>query len=56
MKMTIENYGKKMSTKTDNDDQDINECIYIFYGLLVGMTFSYTTILNGFKEFIEEIR
>jgi hypothetical protein len=48
MKMTIENYGKKMSTKTDNDDHDI------FYGLLISMTFSSTTILNGFKEFIEE--
>jgi hypothetical protein len=54
MKITIENYGKKMSVETDHEDVDINEYMDIFYGLLVTATFSPETVLNGFKEFIEE--
>lgn len=54
MKITIENYGKKMSVETDHEDVGIEEYIDIFYGLLVTATFNPDTILNGFKEFIEE--
>ena len=54
MKITIENYGKKMSFETDYEDVSINEYIDIFYGLLISATFSPETVLNGFKEFIEE--
>jgi hypothetical protein len=54
MKITIENYGKKMSVETDHEDVSIEECIDIFYGLLVTATFSPLTIINGFKEFLEE--
>jgi hypothetical protein len=54
MKITIENYGKKMSVETDHEDVSIEEYMDIFYGLLVTATFSPETVLNGFKEFIEE--
>lgn len=53
MKITIENYGKKMSVETDYEDAGIDEYIDIFYGLLVSVTFNEETIINGFKEFIE---
>jgi hypothetical protein len=53
MKITIENYGKKMSVETDHEDLGIDEYIDIFYGLLVSVTFNESTIINGFKEFIE---
>ena len=54
MKITIENYGKKMSVETDHEDVSIEEYMDIFYGLLVTATFSPNTVLNGFKDFIEE--
>jgi len=53
MKITIENYGKKMSVETDNEDVGIDEYMDIFYGLLISATFHPQTVLNGFKEFIE---
>jgi hypothetical protein len=53
MKITIENYGKKMSVETDYEDARIDEYIDIFYGLLVSVTFNEETIINGFKQFIE---
>ena len=54
MKITIENYGKKMSVETDHEDVSIEEYMDIFYGLLVTETFSPDTVLNGFREFVEE--
>jgi hypothetical protein len=54
MKITIENYGKKMSVEINHEDVGIEEYIDIFYGLLVTATFSPLTIVNGFKEFVEE--
>jgi len=54
MKITIENYGKKMSVETDHEDVGIDEYMEIFYGLLISATFSPETVLDGFKEFIEE--
>ena len=54
MKITIENYGKKMSFETEYEDVSINEYLDIFYGLLISATFSPETVLIGFKEFVEE--
>lgn len=54
MKITIENYGKKMSVETNYEDASINEYIEIFYGLLISATFDQSIIISGFKEFIEE--
>ena len=53
MKITIENYGKIMSIETDHEDLGIDEYMDIFYGLLVSVTFNESTIINGFKDFIE---
>lgn len=53
MKITIENYDKKMSVEINHEDVGIDEYINIFYGLLVSVTFNESTIINGFKEFIE---
>jgi len=54
MKITIENYGRIMSIETKNEDVGVDEYIDYFYGLLVSATFEPSTIINGFKDFIEE--
>jgi hypothetical protein len=54
MKITIENYGKKMSVETEREDIDVFEYMEIFYGLLISATFSHETVLSGMKEFVEE--
>jgi hypothetical protein len=43
-----------MSVETNHEDVSIEEYIDMFYGLLVTATFSPLTIINGFKEFLEE--
>jgi hypothetical protein len=54
MKISIESYGKTHTTELPHDEADINEIIDIFYGLLICTTFSEQTIINGFKEFVDE--
>ncbi|CAB4147576.1 hypothetical protein UFOVP516_35 [uncultured Caudovirales phage] len=54
MKISIEAYGKTHTTEITHDESDINEIVDIFYGLLVCTTFSEKTIINGFKEFVDE--
>jgi len=53
MKITIENYGRTHSTEINGDDLSIDEYIDIFYALLIAVTFHHDTIINGFKEFVE---
>ena len=54
MKITIESYGRTHSTEFNHDDVSIGEYIDTFYALLIAATFHEETIINGFKEFIEE--
>ena len=54
MKITIESYGRTHSTEFNHDDVSIGEYIDTFYALLIATTFHEETIINGFKEFIEE--
>lgn len=54
MKITIESYGKTHTTEFDHDDLSIGEYIDTFYALLIGVTFHHNTIINGFKEFVED--
>jgi hypothetical protein len=54
MKITIENYGRIHSTYVDSEDSNIDEYIDIIYNLLIANGFQSDTIINGFKEFIEE--
>lgn len=54
MKITIENYGKKMSVETDHEDVSMNEYMDMIFGLLVTATFSPETVIDGFREFVEE--
>lgn len=55
MKITIENYGKKFSVETQNDDLDINEYLEIYYGMLIQLTFNSETIKNGLMELTDLI-
>jgi len=54
MKITIENYGRTHSTEINGDDSSIEEYIDTFYALLIAVTFHHSTIINGFKEFVED--
>jgi len=54
MKITIEAEGRKHSTEIEGDDLSINEYIDTFYALLIAVTFHHGTIINGFKEFLED--
>ena len=55
MKITIESYGKKFSVETQNDDQDINEYLEIYYGMLIQLTFNSETIKKGLIELTDLI-
>ena len=55
MKITIENYGKKFSVDTQNDDLDINEYLEIYYGMLIQLTFNSETIKKGLIELTDLI-
>ena len=52
MKISIENYGKKYITKTENDDLSIVDYIDIINSMLLSIGFHQDTITEGFKEFI----
>ena len=54
MKITIESYGNKYSTETENDDLDIHEVVDILKGLLVSSGFGLKTVLSGFGECEDE--
>ena len=54
MKITIESYGRTHTTEFDHDDVSITEYIDTFYALLIAATFHHNTIINGFKEFVED--
>ena len=54
MKITIESYGRTHTTEFENDDISITEYIDTFYALLIAVSFHQDTVINGFKEFIED--
>jgi hypothetical protein len=54
MKITIESYDIIFTTQTKNDDLDITGYIDIINNMLLSIGFHQETILNGFKEFIQE--
>ena len=54
MKITIENYGKKMSVETDHEDVSMDEYMDMIFGLLVTATFHPQTVIDGFRSFVEE--
>ena len=56
MRIVFETDERKITVRTPDDDLDIHELMQIIYDSLKGLTFSDTTILNGLKELIEEIK
>jgi len=54
MKITIESYDTTFITQTKNDDVDMEQYINIINNMLLFVGFHQETILDGFKEFIEE--
>jgi hypothetical protein len=54
MKITIESYDTIFTTQTKNDDLDMTGYIDIINNMLLSIGFHQETILNGFKEFIQE--
>jgi hypothetical protein len=54
MTISIENYDKTHTTFVNHEDCSIDEYIDIFSNLLIANGFQIETIVNGFKEFLEE--
>ena len=54
MKITIESYDTTFTTQTKNDDVNMEQYINIINNMLLFVGFHQETILDGFKEFIEE--
>ena len=54
MKITIESYDTIFTTQTKNEDVDMEQYLNIINNMLLSVGFHQETILNGFKEFIEE--
>ena len=54
MKITIESYDIIFTTQTKNDDLDMEQYIDIINNMLLSAGFHQQTILDGFKEFIQE--
>jgi hypothetical protein len=54
MKITIESYGKTHTAEFDHDDVPLGVLINSLYALLIGVTFNEHTIVEGFREFLEE--
>lgn len=54
MKISIENYDKIYTTFVNHEDCSIDEYIDIFANLLIANGFHSQTVINGFKEFLEE--
>jgi len=55
MKITIESYGQKHITEYDNDDCTLDEYINTFFNLLISNGFQYNSVLDGFKDYIQDI-
>lgn len=54
MKITIENYDTVFTTETKNEDLSIEQYVDIINNMLLSIGFHQETILDGFKEFIQE--
>ena len=54
MKMSIECYGRKYITKTDNDDLTIEDYIDIINNMLLSISFRQDTIIEGIEDFVTE--
>jgi len=54
MKITIESYGQKHITEFENDDCTLDEYINTFFNLLIANGFHSDSVLNGFKDYIQD--
>lgn len=53
-RLTFENYGAKYSWETPHNDVDIDDIINAFYGILIGATWQPVTIVEAFKDFVND--
>ena len=53
-KLTLESYGNVYRFEANHCDCDMEELLYAFYGLLIGATWSPTTVLEEMKFFADE--
>lgn len=55
MKITVESYGQKHTTEYENDDCTLDEYINSFFNLLIANGFNKESVLQGFKDYIQDI-
>jgi hypothetical protein len=54
-KMIIEEDDRTITIEDNYDDLTIREWCQMFYASMIGITFCSKTILNGMKDFVEEL-
>lgn len=55
VKMVIEENGRTITIENNYDDLTIREWCQMFYTSMIGITFCSKTILDGMKDFVEEL-
>lgn len=53
-RLTLENYDYKVSWEVPYSDSQVQDLCQAFYSLLIGVTYSPETVLEGMKSFAEE--
>lgn len=55
-RFTLEtSYGDKTVKEMDTEDPDIEDCIHAFYTIMIGSTWQAKTILEGMRDFAEDM-
>lgn len=56
VKMVVEENGRTITIENDCEDLTIKEWCQMFYTSMIGITFYPETIINGMKDFAEELK
>lgn len=56
VKMVVEENDRTITIENEHEDLTIKEWCQIFYTAMIGITFYPETILDGMKDFAEELK
>lgn len=56
VKMVVEENDRTITIENEHEDLTIKEWCQIFYTAMIGITFYPETIINGMKDFAEELK
>jgi len=56
VKMVVEENDRTITIENEHEDLTIKEWCQMFYTAMIGITFHPETIINGMKDFAEELK